>query len=218
VTYGFTSGGWDWPMEGRGCPGHRREAKLVASPGHDAGKAIGNHSRDIDASCKRGSATATVAPALSLRHGRASSRPSTSFPDDTVSICGSMKDVDARTSPGTTAVNHSRDIDASCKRGSATATVAPALSLRHGGARRRSFASRRRPGHPRPSTSRGCMLQARSSDRVFQRPTTSPRGPRPADKGPGCLGHRREAKLVASPGHDAGDSLADTALKSQLAA
>jgi hypothetical protein len=96
VTYGFTSGGCDWrPMkdvDARDKPGHdagRADVDARDKPGDDAGKAIGNHSRDNDASCKRGSATATVAPALSLSPswpGEATklrfaptSRPSTSF-------------------------------------------------------------------------------------------------------------------------------------------
>src|SRR4051794_14626538 len=46
----------------------------------------------------------------------------------------------------------------------------------------------------RPSTSfyvERSVLPARSSDRVFRGPTTSPRVPRPADKGRGCPGQAR---------------------------
>ena len=154
---------------------------------------------------------------LSLRHvpGEATklrfaptSRPSTSFYVERLYVAGAefrprpgdlrlhqgcpdrpTKDVDARDKPGHDAGraigNHSRDIDASRKLGSATATGLPrSLTVMAG----------HRPGHPRPSTSRGCVLPARSSDRVFQRPTTSPTGPQ--------TGRQRTWMAGTMPGHD----------------
>jgi hypothetical protein len=251
VTYGFTSGGWDWPMEGTWMPGTSPGTtplrRLETIPG------ISTHLANAGVQRRP-----WLPRSLSVMPGEATklrfaptSRPSTSFyversvlparssdrvfrgpttsprvprPADKGRGCPGQARARRRSGhwkpfPGYRRILQTRECNGdraptlSLRHGRASAR-----SLRHGRARRRSFASRRRPGHPRPSTSRGCMLQARSSDRVFQRPTTSPRVPRPADKRRGCPGHRREAKLVASPGQDAGDSLADTALKSQLAA
>ena len=149
--------------------------------------------RSLSPSCPGRGDEASLAP---------TSRPSTSFYVERLYVAGAefrprpgdlrlhqgcpdrpTKDVDARDKPGHDAGraigNHSRDIDASRKLGSATATGLPrSLTVMAG----------HRPGHPRPSTSRGVccphgVQTASSSDlRLHQRV------PRPADKGRGWPG------------------------------